>query len=84
MLCPCLSKGGRFVLKATCTRNPEHNAELHQICLLIDQITEKRRESAYSALKELPTFIIDLILEFEKESREENARSEMRCEIKNF
>ena len=83
MLCPCLNKGGRFVLKANCTRNPERNREKHHISLLIDQNTKKRRESAYSALKELPTFIIDLILEFEKETHQENiqnAMSEMRCE----
>ena len=76
MICCCCNRAGRFVLNSVCCDKEQRVEE--RIGLLAEEIdrekTKQRREIACSALPNFPTFIIDLILEFEQGTREEKIR----------
>ena len=74
MFCCCFSRGGRLVLRNIC--NTDSSAAEERIVLLTLDLerekTNQKREIACSMLPQFPTFIIDLILEFEAPTGAEN------------
>ena len=75
MLCCCCSQGGRFVLN---NLQQDNAGAEERISLMADELDSAKRRQRHeitsSILTQFPTFIIDLILEFEQDTKQEKIK----------
>ena len=73
MICCCCSRGGRFVLNSCCDNGTSSQERIGLLSEELDRENRKeKRQVICSTIPEFPTFVIDLILEFEESQKKKH------------